>query len=65
MRQIDKINTELCKLTSVVTKWKISDATKLFAFKLVFVLIFTYGKKFCIMIERVLSEVQVPERLFY
>ena len=49
---------------SVVTKWGVSNTTKLSVFKLVFILILTYGHESWVMTEKILSQVQAAEMGF-
>ena len=53
-----KDNTVLHELyRSVVTKWELSNTTKLSLFKLVFVPILTYGHESWVMTEKIISQV--------
>jgi len=57
--RIVKANAVLRELyRSVVTKWELPNIAKLSIFKLVFVLILTYGNESWVMTEIILSHVQ-------
>ena len=63
--RIGKANAALRELyRSEVTKRQFSNTAKLSVFKLVFVLILTYGHESWVMTERILIQVQAPEMGF-